>query len=94
MLLVSVNRYLVRISFKREVKAQVWVKARTTNQALVNALNAVKHNLSHITSVCIIGQPIPVCKRKRKQQQAEPLPERAERYKKPKPPKPPSVFDI
>jgi len=94
MLLVSVNRYLVRISFKREVKAQVWVKARSANQALVNALNSIKHDVSHITSCCVIGQPIPVCKRRRKQQQAEQLPERAERYKAKERPKPPSVFDI
>lgn len=91
---MAVNRYLVRISCKRSVQCRVWVKAKTSKQALLNALNLVKDKVSHITSCCIIGEPIPVCKRRRKQQQVETLPDRADRYKKPKPPKPPSVFDI
>lgn len=94
MLLMAVNRYLVRISFKGSVQCRVWVKARSTNQALINALNEYKHRLAHITSCCIIGEPIPVCKRRRKQQQSETLPDRADRYKAKERPKPPSVFDI
>ena len=91
---MAVNRYLVRISFKGAVQCRLWVKAKSTHQALVNALDSVKHKVSHITSCCIIGEPIPVCKRRRKQQQADTLPERAERYKSKARPKPPSVFDI
>ena len=87
-------RYLIRISYKNRDSFQTWKPARTAAQAMIKALEAYKHRISHITSCCVIGQPIPVCKRRRKQQQAEQLPERAERYKKPKPPKPPSVFDI
>jgi hypothetical protein len=87
-------RYLIRISYKNRDSFQTWKPARTAAQAMIKALEAYKHRISHITSCCIIGQPIPVCKRRRKQQQAEQLPERAERYKAKERPKPPSVFDI
>jgi hypothetical protein len=73
---------------------KIWIRAKNANHAMIKALEAYKHRISHITSVCIIGQPIPVCKRRRKRQQAEQLPDRADRYKAKERPKPPSVFDI
>jgi hypothetical protein len=87
-------RYLVRISYKNRDSFQVWTPARSSAQAMIKALNEYKHRMTHITSCCVLGQPIPVCKRRRKQQQAETLPDRADRYKAKERPKPPSVFDI
>jgi hypothetical protein len=91
---MGVNRYLVKLSYRRQMQAKVWIRAKNASHAMIKALEAYKHRISHITSCCVIGQPIPVCKRRRKQQQAEQLPDRAERYKAKERPKPPSVFDI
>lgn len=84
-------RYLIRINYKNTDRVQVWKSARSAAAAMVKAIEASKSKISHITNVCLVGEPIPVCQKRRRRLEIQKFPERAKRTPRPKQP---SVFDI
>lgn len=84
-------RYLIRINYKNKDRVQVWKSARSAAAAMVKAIKASKAKISHVTNVCLVGDPVPVCKKRRRRLEIQQLPNRAKRTPRPKPV---SVFDI